>query len=500
MKKQMACAFALSCVGGTAVAGYGFEPIAALAPQAVAAQALAVGDVSGDGRDDVVVLAGGSHPYFARKVVVYAQADTGFEAPRAYDAGATDPYGSANALGLADLDADGDLDIVVSRGGFPVGTVAVLRNDGTGFPTTLFPVAEPLVQMTFEDVDRDGHLDIVGRGSYWSGATILYGDGGGGFREQVELPLVSEGMPFHLVDMDGDDRRDLVYMESGKVWMRRHDGAGYAATARALLALPRQGYGTQVAVADFDGDHRADIAASTYRWPGNALVVFPQSPGGTFRSKRPVSGVGEVGVLRPVDLDDDGRTDLLTLDQWYGSGLGVLLAQGTRFEAVDAFDVGAAHELAVGDLNADGRKDVVVLGDGEVGYLLGRGAAMEGDLSVHLGLNAGAAAVRIQNRSSELATSPYQFDLRIDVRRGDITIAQMPSDCTSWDWDGDLYVNCQMPALAPGAHRDVAISFALSTAAANTLRARAQATPQGHDLNVANNRAARTIRVSAAGD
>src|SRR3990170_3231711 len=85
MYKQMAIAIALSCVCATAMAGYGFEPIAALAPDAAGARAVAVGDVTGDGRDDVVLLGGGSHPFFRNRVVLYAQTPAGFAPPVAID-------------------------------------------------------------------------------------------------------------------------------------------------------------------------------------------------------------------------------------------------------------------------------------------------------------------------------------------------------------------------------------------------------------------------------
>src|SRR5688500_13273783 len=119
MYKQMAGAVVLSCVCATATAaGYGFEPIAALAPESAAARAVAVGDVTGDGRDDVILLGAGSHPFYRNRVVLYAQTTGGFAPPVAidYHPEPTSYEAFGSGLGLADLDADADLDIVVSHG------------------------------------------------------------------------------------------------------------------------------------------------------------------------------------------------------------------------------------------------------------------------------------------------------------------------------------------------------------------------------------------------
>ncbi len=231
MYKQVVGAIVLSCACTTAMAEYGFEPIVALAPEAAAASAVAVGDVTGDGRDDVLVLAVGRHPFFRNRVILYAQTPAGFAPPVAidYHPESTEYYAGGSAIGLADLDADADLDIVVVHGGYPSAALTVLRNDGGGFTAGTFPAPDSLSTIKFMDIDGDGHLDLIGQDNY-GGIAMLPGDGAAGFGAATRLPYLvyPSNSSFQLADMDGDGRKDLVYHASDNILVRRNDGTGFS--------------------------------------------------------------------------------------------------------------------------------------------------------------------------------------------------------------------------------------------------------------------------------
>ena len=366
MYKQVVGAIVLSCACTTAMAEYGFEPIVALAPEAATASAVAVGDVTGDGRDDVLVLAVGRHPFFRNRVILYAQTPVGFAPPVAidYHPEPTEYYAAGSAIGLADLDADADLDIVVSHGSsFSSASLTVLRNDGDGFTAGTFPDRQLLSTIKFMDIDGDGHLDLVGQDNY-GGIAIFPGDGAAGFGEATWLPYLAypSNSSFQLADMDGDGRKDLVYHSSDNILVRRNEGTGFSSTPRTLLTFDAGGYYARYAVADFDGDDRTDLVVASDSWPTHTILFCPQDSDGRFRRKRPVATApGNAFGLHAEDLDGDGRRDLLALDPSYDSQLGVMFARaGGGFSPRTTYAAGRTSTFTFGDLNDDGMMDVVL--------------------------------------------------------------------------------------------------------------------------------------------
>lgn len=500
MYKQMAAAMILSCACATAMADHGFEPMAAIAPDAAGAVAAAVGDVTGDGRDDVVVLARGTQSFYRNRVLLYAQVAGGFAPPVAIDYHPEPTNYEARGTGIAlfDLDADGDLDIVVSHGDFTSAALAVLRSDGNGFTAITTPVGDGLQQMEFTDVDGDGHTDLIGQSDY-HGVVVHPGDGAGGFGMATTVSYGSE--PFQLIDMDGDGRKDLIHHAWNVVHLFRHEGTGFSFKARELLTTS---YDSRLVVADFNGDDRPDMMVSNGSSSRHAILFYPQGDNGTFRRKSPLGAAfGDVDRLGAADVDGDGRADLLMLDRFYARTLGVKLARANGdFAPSVAHETADVWSFSAGDINDDGLQDVVLVGrNGGVSYLASRGSANGADLAVFLGLDSGAAAVRVENRG-DMGASNHQFSLRLDPRLGSVsTAAGMPDGCYGYtDWSGSLLINCQMPPLAAGAHHQRIFPLTITAPAPRTrLTGTAQVGGAWSDLRPDNDAAMKSIFADTTG-
>ena len=190
-----------------------------------------------------------------------------------------------------------------------------------------------------------------------------------------------------LGDVNGDGRPDVVAAAGlGSVVCLLGQAGGFAAPQDYQISVNQT---TRAArVADVTGDGRPDIVALD---PNNSIVaVLPGQVGG-FGSATSYRATGFAG--RPVDLavgdvNADGRPDLVVANSLAGipSEVGVLLGQPGGFAPVVTYPVGLGtlYALTLGDVNADGRPDVVATGPSRMEVLLGQPGGTFGASTAYL--------------------------------------------------------------------------------------------------------------------
>lgn len=223
----------------------------------------AAGDIDGDGRVDLVIAgdAGGELP-----VRVHLGRSAGGHLSFVPLAAAKAPTGdwAVTALALADLDGDGRVDILATTPGAADGVgLRFLRNGKSGFedlserlPTS----AGAPAAIAAGDVNGDGAVDLVLVGAGQD--RLLLNDGSGHFFDATAgaLPLdASQGTSVTLVDLDRDRDLDLVIGNlGGQVRLHLNDGTGRFLDHTPLLPLHVEGT-FFVAAADVDGDQDQDL-------------------------------------------------------------------------------------------------------------------------------------------------------------------------------------------------------------------------------------------------
>ena len=347
-------------------------------PAASQAYSIAVGDVSGDGRDDLVFLSRRftPNPIDTRTeiYVAYQRGDGHLDAAvKIGDSGNNLAY----QLLIADLDRNGAGDIITSTGT----GVMVLRSNADGTFTPSTTVAGFPLELVATDVDRDGYLDVLVDSSDTS-ATVIHGNSRGLIERISTLPLPSSAVRT-TGDVTGDGREDLILatifnrpFEEFQIYPALASG-GYAAPV--LLSLPLgSNHTSSLAVGDFNGDGRGDLALDEAR-DGANLRVYLQDSLGNLAPSLDIARQRGAGLLVATDLNRDGRSDLAMAHTGWGY-IGYYLQTGTGFtpeNVIEAYQFqGRLNYFAAGDLNHDGCGDLVVSRSSQSPVLLyGQGCA-----------------------------------------------------------------------------------------------------------------------------
>ncbi len=173
---------------------------------------IAIGDLDGDGRPDLAVLNWGSHTVslFHNRGAVTPAAKTR-DAGGIFDAARTIAYGSAPAYALAIGDVSGDArpDLVI---GDAQGVVHRLLNDGSGTFTPAPPLqaGAGLRSLVLVDLDRDGHLDIATANTGDDSVSVFLARGDGSWTAPLRVPVGAHPRTVRAADLNGDGRPDLI--------------------------------------------------------------------------------------------------------------------------------------------------------------------------------------------------------------------------------------------------------------------------------------------------
>lgn len=342
----------------------------------------------------------------------------------------THPNYKPSGVSLADIDNNGNLEIIAGSTDNTVHIWDYLGNELTGWPITLPAMVQAKVAVG--DIDNNGDMEIIipARNGY------VYNHDGTSFTGWPQnangvLGLVAPS----LFDLDQDGNLEIIMpqMQSGQpghVYVWHHDGQVYTGwpqnTDYLAVATP--------AVADIDNDSLYEIVALSYR----SVYVWDQD-GNTKPGWPRLNVAGGMSYAQPVlaDLDDDG--DLEVLHSYYTSSqsyVGIYHHDGIGFTNWPQTYPGPQAYTTPVTADIDGDDDLEIFGGGHSSYLGCRH---------HSGTQVSGWPVLV----NMLECSPIVFDLDADGDREVLVGDNLsPGNFYAYHGNGSLIIDWPIPTTA----------------------------------------------------
>lgn len=293
------------------------------------------------------------------------------------------PYG----VTISDLDGDGKPDFAVVNSN-PSGSISVFRNTSSTGSTTFaspldFATGVNSFQVASGDLDGDGKPELVVTNFSSNTISVFRNTSASGsitFATKVDIAgagLYGINAPYSIAisDIDGDGKPDFVVANSGaprsSVSIFRNTSSSGSIAFESPIDFATGLYSNGVAVSDIDGDGKPDIAITNAG--NNTLSIFRNIslPGSitssSFDAKIDLACGAEPEGIAMGDVNGDGKPDMIITNQFdqavsvfRNTSTSGIITAGSFASAVDFVAGSGAYTVVLGDVDGDGRPDLVV--------------------------------------------------------------------------------------------------------------------------------------------
>jgi hypothetical protein len=348
--------------------------------------AVAIGDLDGDGKADLVVANFGAATVSVyRNTATGGSIGTGSFAGKVDFATGTNPY----AIAIGDLDRDGKPELVVANEAS--GTLSVFRNTATNGSITTGSFATKVDYNTgfnprsvaIGDLDGDGKPDVAVSNagsntlSVFRNISSTGSINSGSFAPKVDFASGSAPSSVAIGDLDGDGRSELVVTNqaSNTISVLRNTSASGSISAGSFAAKVDFTTGAapiSVAMGDLDGDGKADLAVANSGAASNTVSVLRNTTtvgsivAGSFAAKVDFATGTQPIWVAIGDVTGDGKADLAvanrssaTVSVFRNTATNGSIGAGSFDPKQDFSTNSILLAVALGDLDGDAKPDLV---------------------------------------------------------------------------------------------------------------------------------------------
>ena len=327
--------------------GFGqFGPQQEITESTAGASDVHTADLDGDGDMDVL-----SASAWSNKIAWYQNDGNGNFGIQQIISNNTD---EASSVYAADMDGDGDMDVLSASEADD--KIAWYQNDGNGnfsSQQVITNIAYSAKDVYVSDLDGDGDMDVL---SASSNIIVWYqNDGSGNFGSQQVITIIAySANSVYASDLDGDGDMDVLSgseMDTKIAWYQ-NDGNGNFGMEQIIST--NANYVQSVYTSDLDGDGDMDVLSDS----GDTIAWYQNDGNGNFSTPQVSLGTFHGNSVYTSDLDGDGDMDVLSASSkivWYqndGDG---------NFDTLQIISNNAdgACSIYASDIDGDGDMDVL---------------------------------------------------------------------------------------------------------------------------------------------
>jgi hypothetical protein len=318
-------------------------------------------DLDGDGDIDVL-----SASYNDNTIAWYENDGNQYPTFTTHDI--TTTAGKARSVYAADVDGDGDLDVLSAS--FYDNTIAWYENDGNQNFTAhdITTAADGANSVIAADVDGDGDLDVLSTSAPpFSSSTIAWyeNDGNQNFRTRVISTATYGARSVHAADVDGDGDIDVLSASShynyGSTLAWYENDGNQSFTAQVITASADGA--NSVYAADMDGDGDMDVlSASSHNYFGSTIAWYENDGNQSFTAQVFTTSADGANSVYAADVDGDGDLDVLSAS-FYDDTIAWYENDGNQNPTFRPHEISTAADGArsvyAADVDGDGDLDVL---------------------------------------------------------------------------------------------------------------------------------------------
>jgi hypothetical protein len=252
-------------------------------------------------------------------------------------------------IAVGDFNGDRKLDLAVVNSNTYHISVLLGNGDGTFRSSVNYAVGSTPLGIATADLNHDGKLDLV-VASLQSVITVLLGNGDGTFQPGTTYKTTAQTLRVEIADLNGDNNPDLVIVDSPYVSVMLGNGDG---TFQPVIDASVQGYSPfALGIGDFNHDHRLDLAVGEQGSGGGEVEILLGNGDGTFQPGQgyPVAFTPE--SIAVADFSGDRKLDMAVASEFGVVTVFLGSGDGTFGSGVEYFPPNRSSTwVAVADFN-----------------------------------------------------------------------------------------------------------------------------------------------------